>query len=220
MVFIDPGETPDDLVPFCLGEIEVTIAQYRTCIDAGSCAPIDPEDAEEPGLTGAMGDPELPINFITHADARNYCRFIGGRLPTEAEWVWAAGSGHGWSAPWGNETADDVTATHCGKYAELVSGAVLACRGKSHPLDRTKQGIYDMAGSLWEFVEEDERGRPGYALSTTPQGQTPRPRGTRRLSRSMHEPAVVIRWEPEDADLFERSQNRTVRCAGSPPPPA
>jgi formylglycine-generating enzyme required for sulfatase activity len=73
------------LAAFAIDRYEVTVADYRACITAGRCN-LDPLIA---GDERYIRD-EWPIVNITWAEAQEYCRWRGGRLPTEAEWERAA----------------------------------------------------------------------------------------------------------------------------------
>jgi TonB family protein len=111
---------------FWLGQTEVTQAAYQRVTGRNPSA--------------HKGD-QLPVESVTWNDAANYCTAIGGRLPSEAEWEYAARAGVTW-ARYGNL---DAVAWHSSN-----SG------GTSHPV-AIKQGnafgLYDMLGNVWEWVE-------------------------------------------------------------------
>src|SRR5262249_27166970 len=75
---------------------EVTVREYKACVEAGAC-PLDPLVA---GPAGYVAD-NLPIVEVTWPEARDYCVWRGGRLPTEAEWERAARGDDARIWPWG-----------------------------------------------------------------------------------------------------------------------
>jgi len=90
------NETPAHAVTisnsFLLARTPVTNEQYQRCMDAGVCY-------GNPDLTKKLN----PVVNVTWNDARDFCAWSGGRLPTEAEWEYAARGGvEGWRFPWGN----------------------------------------------------------------------------------------------------------------------
>jgi formylglycine-generating enzyme required for sulfatase activity len=75
-----------------MAQTPVTNEQYQRCIDAGACY-------GNPDLTKKLD----PVVNVTWNDARDFCTWSDGRLPTEAEWEYAARGGvEGWRFPWGN----------------------------------------------------------------------------------------------------------------------
>ncbi|MEO8841701.1 MAG: formylglycine-generating enzyme family protein [Kofleriaceae bacterium] len=89
------------LSAFALDRDEVTVAEYRTCIAAGAC-PLDPLIAGDERYIAAA----LPLVNETWFEAQQFCRWRGGRLPTEAEWERAARGDDGRRWPWGGKNRD------------------------------------------------------------------------------------------------------------------
>jgi formylglycine-generating enzyme required for sulfatase activity len=82
---------------FWLDKFEVTNRQYRQCAEGGGCAvPKDRSAYDDASRT------EHPVTNVTWNQARGYCRWLGKRLPTEAEWEKAARGTDGRLYPWGN----------------------------------------------------------------------------------------------------------------------
>ncbi len=101
----------------------------------------------------------LPVTFITWQAAASYCEWAGKRLPSEAEWEYAARGGHAGDAfPWGADLPDPSRAN----WSASGHGRPVAV-GSYAP---NPFGLYDMAGNVWEFVEDGWRDRydqPGSA---------------------------------------------------------
>lgn len=137
---------------------EVTVARYRPCVAAGVCvAPPYAEGAER------FDRPELPVVLVSWNDARRFCAWAGGRLPTEAEWERAArGLGDpakgvpGRRFPWGN-VYNPFLSNHGAFAVDELDGRdgflELAPVG-SFPDGRTPEGIEDLAGNAEEWVAD------------------------------------------------------------------
>jgi serine/threonine-protein kinase len=143
--------------PFLIAETETTNEQYREYLkETNRAAPSHWKNGEFP--PGAALE---PVAGVTWQEAADYCRWLSGklgvtvRLPTEAEWEWAARGTQNLKYPWGNEWDERATAS------TETGGRVRAV--KSFPAGRSPFGAYDMAGNVWEWVEDeaaDEEGRP------------------------------------------------------------
>jgi formylglycine-generating enzyme required for sulfatase activity len=124
------------LKSFWIDAAETTNEQYAGCVHAGACT--DLQYAGEARQNGAT----LPVVKVDWHQAAAYCRWIRGRLPTEAEWEYAARAGttgprHG--------RLDDI-AWHAGD-----SGGVIHPVGQKQP---NAWGLYDMLGNAWEWTAD------------------------------------------------------------------
>ncbi len=129
----------------------VTVEQYKACVDAGACTAPDTGDYCNWGQSGRG---KHPINCVDWHQAQAYAEWAGGRLPSEAEWEYAARSGgRDWKYPWGNENAT------C-KRAVMYDGRNYGCGRKStwpvcsKPRGNTTQGLCDMAGNVREWIQD------------------------------------------------------------------
>jgi len=138
------------LSAFSIHRTEVTVASYEACQRAGSCtAP----DRSEPCNSGVAGRSEHPINCVDWNQASAFCGFVNGRLPTEAEWEYAARGTDGRTYPWGNEEPNDRRLRWSG-----VCGTV-GCIGSTstvgnYPSGASPFGLQDMAGNVWEWTAD------------------------------------------------------------------
>jgi len=148
---------------FYLGKSEVTVAQYRACVSAGKCSAAHVNDGtcyvfqggswKKGTLPPSFQGDHQPVVCVDWTQARKYCSWAGGRLPSEAEWEYAARSGgHGRQYPWGDEEAT------CGR-AVMNDGGYGCGKNQTWPVCRktagnTVQGLCDMAGNVWEWAED------------------------------------------------------------------
>ncbi len=150
---------------FHLDQYEVSVTQYAAFLTAnGGHAPSACEgftcvktsfEALDSHLVwngGAIyqaepGFEKHPINFVTWYGARAYCAWVGGRLPTEAEWEYAARGTDGRRYPWGEAVPDETRALFGLGFDALL------------PVDAFPDGasyfdVWGMAGSLWEWTAD------------------------------------------------------------------
>jgi formylglycine-generating enzyme required for sulfatase activity len=131
--------------PFWIDVYEVTNAQYGSL-----------------GCERYSSDDDQPRNCVSWTDAAAHCEARGARLPTEAEWEYAARGSGGLVYPWGNEfIAENVVyGGNSGNRAWDVG---------SKPGGASWVGAYDLSGNIWEWVN-DWYGSYSAGQQTNPQG--------------------------------------------------
>ncbi|PIE19433.1 MAG: hypothetical protein CSA66_02360 [Proteobacteria bacterium] len=160
------------LSAYCIDETEVTVAAYRRCVDGGGCEA--PREGKHCNF-GLGGREDHPVNCVTWAQADRYCRWIGGRLPTEAQWERAARGDDGRRFPWGSARATRRRA-HFSKGAWLTDSLPV----KSLPKGKSPYGLWQMAGNVCELVSDYYAERYPERPVTDPQGPDS---GSRRVCR-------------------------------------
>ncbi|RJO66496.1 MAG: hypothetical protein C4523_12285 [Myxococcales bacterium] len=142
-----------ELPGFMIDKYEVTNGQYARCVEAGACAePKRQRSGREMDYWGNAAYEDFPVLYVDWFEARNYCEWVGKRLPTEQEWTKAArGGGEPWIYPWGDESP--LTTQHQYANVEIRFGEVDdAAPGGSFPEDVSPYGVYDLGGNVNEWT--------------------------------------------------------------------
>jgi serine/threonine-protein kinase len=133
---------------------EVTNAQYRQCMEDGNC--------DQPGCwdDADYNAPQQPVVCVSWEDARAYCEWAGGRLPTEAEWEYTARGPEGFVFPWGDAFDGtrlnfcDENCTYEWKATDYDDGYEKTAPVGSFEAGASWCGALDLAGNVWEWVQD------------------------------------------------------------------
>lgn len=177
---------------FCIDKYEVTVEAYKACSDRGDCkrpddvpnypktpGPKEPTDEQHEKTRktyaefcnfGKPGREKHPVNCLSWYLADAYCQANTKRLPTEAEWEYAARGSDGRKFPWGEEAGDaehmNAAGTEWSKWEaskglpqsarmyEADDGYVGTAPVGTFPKGKTKFGAYDVVGNVWEWTAD------------------------------------------------------------------
>jgi formylglycine-generating enzyme len=198
------------LSSFWIDRTEVTVARYRPCVAAGACAAPPYADGAE-----RFDRPDYPVVLVSWNDARRFCTWAGGRLPTEAEWERAAGGLSSRRFPWGN-VYNPFLSNH-GAFAvedlDARDGFLELSPAGAFPDGRTPEGIEDMAGNAQEWVADWFAPEYPKADAVNPRGPD---MGDRRVVRGgsyMHGAAWLRSAARDKESPGERTPWIGFRCA-------
>ncbi len=132
----DPDEQPVHNVcfdrPFWIDRYEVTQADFVRLGGSQNGSPHFPDE-------------NRPVESISWSEARDFCELRGSRLPTEAEWEYAASGPDNLVYPWGNEYVSNNVVNR--EDAEMETAPV-----GSRPEGVSWVGAFDLSGNVWEWV--------------------------------------------------------------------
>jgi formylglycine-generating enzyme required for sulfatase activity len=146
---------------FWIDRTEVTNRQYKRCVEAGICTP----PAKNGSYTRATyydnsAYDDYPVIWVGWEQATDYCNWVGARLPTEAEWEYAARGPESRIFPWG-DTFDGTRLNYCDANCELGVADVTTDDGYpdtapvgSYPSGMSWCGALDLAGNVREWVSD------------------------------------------------------------------
>lgn len=153
-----PVHTVNITKDFYMDVYEVTNAAYQACVTARQC------DVPSKGISSIRSSyysnvnyANYPVLWVSWENAETYCKWRGGRLPTEAQWEYAArGRLQSKRFPWGGENpVCTVGAVNGANYSACGSSDT----GPVGSYAPNGYGLYDMAGNVWEWVHDYYRSR-------------------------------------------------------------
>jgi formylglycine-generating enzyme required for sulfatase activity len=139
------GGTAAVIAPFEISAHEVTVGQWQLCVADRACAAAS---------IGAGAAARLPVVNVSWDAAMKYVGWLSQktkrsyRLPTEAEWEYAARAGQASAFPWGDKVGQDNA--HCGQCGSHLDYRQPAPAGSYKAVG----GLYDMAGNVYEWVND------------------------------------------------------------------
>ncbi|MBK9049912.1 MAG: SUMF1/EgtB/PvdO family nonheme iron enzyme [Chloroflexi bacterium] len=160
----DEGESDEkpahtaNLSSFFLDETEVSNREYALCVAEEACARPDRLGATyHPAYYGDPAFDEYPVIFVSWYDAEQFCDWRGARLPTEAEWEYAASydplNQIKLKYPWG-DVFEGTWLNFNASFTEFDDGHRDTAPITSYPEGRSIMGIYNLSGNVMEWVAD------------------------------------------------------------------
>ena len=125
-----------EVPPFYISKTEVTVAQYTQCVKAGVCSR---RNSKSTCRRRKTTKPKQALNCISWKQARTFAKWVGGDLPSEAEW--------------GNTKVNGLYAV--GSFTSGRCGNREACLPCSKPKGKSAQGVCDLSGNYAEWVLDE-----------------------------------------------------------------
>ncbi len=153
-----PNEVPQHPVTITkgiwMGRNEVQVSSYQRYLQArseGKKKKLSMPSA--PFFYNKWRTPDYPMVEVSWEDAKGYCAWAGGRLPTEAEWEYAARAGKDAIYPFDGPNSRDKA-----NFEGKQGGDIFSEVAPVHSFDASDWGLNDMAGNVWEWVSDNYSG--------------------------------------------------------------
>ena len=149
-----------------MDKYEVTNALYKACVEAGACTePHITDSYVRSNYYGNSRFDNFPVIYVDWNQAKAYCQWRDADLPSEAQWEKSAGGTNERTYPWG-EDIDCNRANY--NYSCVGDTAEVG----SYESGKSPYGIYDMAGNVWEWVDDWYSAYPGNTIANSDNGVT------------------------------------------------
>ncbi|MCC6298572.1 MAG: SUMF1/EgtB/PvdO family nonheme iron enzyme [Anaerolineales bacterium] len=211
--YLDEDESPAHNVyldAFYIDTYEVTNSFYKDCVNSGVCD--EPHAKGSHNRTRYYGDSEFndyPVIYVDWYQAKTYCEWRGTRLPTEAEWEKAARGTDGRFYPWG---ISEIGVTYTGENTGDTT------KVGSYPDGKSVYGTFDMAGNVWEWVNDWYKSDYYTILgdnAVNPQGPEGAEGNSKVLRGGSWLPLGFVRgdgiWNEDDDSTFNRYREFPLR---------
>lgn len=191
------GERQPTIAAFWILHDEVGAGDWARCVHAGACDPATILPGGGYATAGVAGREDHPANGVTWAGARQWCRWIGARLPTEDQWEYAARGLDGRTWPGGEEPP-------CGDQ-QVATGRDNACAKdgttrRSNLRGQSPFGVRGLDGNVWEWTAdpsgEDRVVKGGGWMDPDPASHLPAGRGQLPPTSQLADVGFRCVWGP------------------------
>lgn len=143
-----------EISAFYIDKYEITNSQYDSCVAKGRCTPAHYNDGaclmwngssfKKVKVPDEFQKPQFPVACVSWRQADAFCSWKGMKLPTEAQWEYAASGVDKKTYSWGNESPSQAKCRMAGQNFSTKIG--------SYPPNA--KGLFDMTGNVWEWVSD------------------------------------------------------------------
>ena len=132
-----------------ISRYEITNAQYRVFVEATNRPTPRGHNGEETWLDETLNADTQPVVGVTWFDAQAFAEWVGGSLPTEAQWERAARGTSARTYPWGD------TPPKARQHANFARRYNRPVSVGQFPKGESPEGIADLAGNVWEWCLDE-----------------------------------------------------------------
>ena len=151
---------------FYMDRFPVTNAEFKKFLDASGYKPAVPDNFLKHWVDGEIpeGQENYPVVYVSYEDAKAYAKWAGKRLPTEAEWQYAAQTPKMYEFPWGDKVKvervnETITGTLTVSKLKMPEGYCNTGDGEPYPVGKYPKGanpygLQDLVGCVWQMTHD------------------------------------------------------------------